>query len=95
MAAFVRLHALLKSGVKIVLFTTDWKEQVTPSPTSYTVGSHEFFELRVSKDFISKSLEQAGFCDVKVTVLPPLMLGPDEPNPDVVSFNFITASKMN
>ena len=54
-----------------------------------------FFELRVSKDFISKSLEQAGFCDVKVTVLPWLMLGPDEPNLDVVSFNFITASKMN
>ena len=44
-AALVRLHALLKSGGKIVLFTTDWKEQVTPTPTSYTVGSQEFFEI--------------------------------------------------
>ena len=84
MAALVRLHALLKSGGKIVVYTTDWKEQVTPTPTSYTVGSQEFFELRVSKDFISKSLEQAGFCDIKVTVLPRPNFGPDEPNPDVV-----------
>ena len=83
-AALVRLHALLKSGGKIVVYTTDRKEQVTPTPTSYTVGSQEFFELRVSKDFISKSLEQAGFCDIKVTVLPRPNFGPDEPNPDVV-----------
>ena len=83
-AALVRLHALLKSGGKIVLYTTDRKEQVTPTPTSYTVGSQEFFELRLSKDFISKSLEQAGFCDIKVTVLPCPNFGPDEPNPDVV-----------
>ena len=82
--ALVRLHALLKSGGKIVVYTTDRKEQVTPTPTSYTVGSQEFFELRVSKDFISKSLEQAGFCDIKVTVLPRPNFGPDEPNPDVV-----------
>ena len=94
-AALVRLHALLKSGGKIVLYTTDRKEQVTPTPTSYTVGSQEFFELRLSRDLISKSLKEAGFCDIKVTVLPRPNFGPDEPNPDIVGFNFITASKMN
>ena len=34
MAALVRLHALLKSGGKIVLYATDRKEQVTSTPTS-------------------------------------------------------------
>ena len=92
-SALVRLHALLKSGGKIVLYTTDRKERVTSTPTSYTVGSQDFFELRVSKDFISKSLEQAGFCDIKVTVHPRPNFGPHEPNPDIVGFNFITASK--
>ena len=57
-AALVRLHALLKSGGKIVLYTSDRKEQVTPTQTSYTVGSQEFFELRLSRDLISKSWEQ-------------------------------------
>ena len=95
MAALVRLHALLKSGGKIVLYTTDRKEQDTSTPTSYTVGSREFFDLRLSRDFVSKSLKQAGFCDIKVTLLPRSHLGLDVPNPDVVGFNFITASKMN
>ena len=91
-AALVRLHALLKSGGKIVLYAADRKEQVTPTPTLYTVGSQEFFELRLSKDLISKSLEQAEFCNIKVTVHPHPNFGPGEPMPDVVDFNFITAS---
>ena len=95
MAALVRLHALLKSGGKVVLLNTDRREQDTPTQTSYPVGSHEFFELRLSRDLISKSLEQAGFHDINVTVLPRPDLGPDEPIPDIVGFNFITASKMN
>ena len=94
-AALVRLHALLKSGGKIVVYSTDRKEQVTSTPTSYTVGSQEFFVLQLSRDFISKSLKQAGFCNIKVTVHPRQVLGPDEPNLDIVSFSFITASKMN
>ena len=94
-AALVRLHALLKSGGKIVLLNTDRKEQVTPTQASYTVGSQEFFELRLSRDFISKSLEQAGFCDINVTIMPRPDLGPDMPIPDLVGFNFITASKIN
>ena len=49
--------------------------------------------MQLSKDLISKSFEQAGFCDIKVTVHPRPNLGPDEPMPDVVGFNFITASK--
>ena len=94
-AALVRLHALLKSGGKIVLLNADRREQDTPTQASYPVGSHEFFELRLSRDLISKSLEQAGFRDIDMTVLPRPDPGPDEPNPDVVGFNFITASKMN
>ena len=96
-AALVRLRALLKSGGKIVLLNADRKEQVTPTKTSasYSVGSQEFFELRLSRDLISKSLEQARFCDIKVTILPRPDIRPDEPNPDVVGFMFITASKIN
>ena len=95
MAALVRLHALLKSGGKIVLSTTDRKEEVTSTETSYTVDSQGFFVLRLSRDLISKSLKQAGFCDIKVTVLPRQFLRPDEPSLDAVGFNFVTASKMN
>ena len=94
-AALVRLHALLKPGGKIVLSTTDRKEQVTSTQTSYTIGSQEFFVLQLSRDFISKSLKQAGFCNIEVTVYPRPNFGPDKPNLDLDSFNFITASKMN
>ena len=94
-AALVRLHALLKSGGKIVVSTTDRKEQVTSTETSHTAGSQEFFVLQLSRDFISKSLKQAGFCNIEVTVHPRPNFRPDEPNLDILSFNFITASKMN
>ena len=94
-AALVRLHALLKSGGKIVLLNADIIEQVTLTQSSYTVGSQEFFVLRLSRDFISKLLEQAGFCDIDVTIVPRPDPGPDEPNLDIVGFSFITASKMN
>ena len=94
-AALVRLHALLKAGGKIVLSTADRKEEVTSTETSYTVDSQGFFVLRLSRDLISKSLKQAGFCDIKVTVLQRQFLRPDEPNLDAVGFNFVTASKMN
>ena len=94
-AALVRLHALLKSGGKIVLLNADIVEQVTLTQSSYTVGSQEFFVLRLSRDSIFKLLEQAGFCDIKVTIVPRPDPGPDEPNPDIVGFSFITASKMN
>ena len=94
-AALVRLHALLKSGGKIVLLNLDRKEQDTLTQGSYTVGSQAFFELRVSRDFIFKSLEQAGFCDIDVTIRSRPDPGPDEPDLDIVGFSFITASKMN
>ena len=94
-AALVRLCTLLKSGGKIVLLNADIMEQDTPTQTSYTVGSQEFFVLRLSRDFISKLLEQAGFCDINVTIVPRPDPGPNEPNLDIVGFSFITASKMN
>ena len=62
-AALFRLHALLKSGWKIVLYTPETEDALTP--VSYVVGPHNFFSLRLSRDVILKSLEQAGFCDVK------------------------------
>ena len=94
-AALVRLHALLKSGGKIVLLNADRKEQDTLTQASYTVGSQEFFALRLSRDSISELLEQAGFCDIKVTIVPRPDPVPDEPNQDIVGYSFITASKMN
>ena len=91
-AALVRLHALLKPGGKIVLYTPERKK--TPIQGSYPVGPYEFFDLGITRDFILKSLEQAGFCDVKVEALPREDLGfPDHHCPDLVALSFITATK--
>ena len=92
-AALVRLHALLKSGGKIVLYTP---ETNTPTPFSYPVGPHKFFDLPLTTDVILKSLEQAGFCEIKRMAQTREELGlPDDLVPEVVAFSFITASKMN
>ena len=40
-AALVRLHALLKPGGKIVLYTPETED--APTPASYPVGPHNFF----------------------------------------------------
>jgi len=64
-AALVRLCALLKPGGTILLYTCEWKPFTSPI---FPVGSHKFFVLRLSREFISKSLEKAGFCDVKMSV---------------------------
>ena len=60
-----------------------------------SVGSHIFFELRISENFIFKSLEEAGFCDVKVIAWRREDSNlPDDMFPDFSSFSFITASKL-
>ena len=92
-AALVRLHALLKSGGRIVLYTVHCK--VSPTNASYSVGPHNFFELRISKDFIFKSLEEAGFSNMKVIAWRREDSNlPDDMFPDFVSFSFITACKL-
>ena len=94
-AALVRLHALLKPAGKIVLYTPEYKKK-TLTPVSYPVGPHNFFDLPLSKDDIFKSLEQAGYCDVRRMAKTREDLGfPDDFEPEVVAFSFITASKMN
>ena len=93
-AALVRLHALLKSGGKIVLYTSETRNTLTP--VSYPVGPHNFFGLRISRDVIFKSLEQVGFHDVKTMAQTRKDLGlPDDIQPDVVAFSFITARKLS
>ena len=93
-AALVRLHALLKPGGKILLYTPECKEAQIPA--SYCVGPHNFFALPLSKDDIFKSLEHAGFCDVKRITKTREDLGlPDGVKPGVVAFSFVTANKMN
>ena len=90
-AALVRLHALLKPGGKIVLYTPERKEVAF-----YPVGSLKFFDLRPPKEFILKSLEQAGFCHVKlVTLRREELKFPEDYVPEVFGVSFITASKMN
>ena len=92
-AALVRLYALLKSGGKIVLYTVHCKD--APTKASYSVGPHSFFELRISEDFVFKSLEEAGFCDMKVIAWRREDSNlPDDMFPDFASFSFITASKL-
>ena len=96
-AALVRLHALLKPGGKIVLYTPEKTE--APTSASYPVGSQKFFDLRLSRDTITSSLKQAGFCDVKAMALTrsDILLqnyqGPVQE--DFVALSFITACKMN
>ena len=43
MAALVKLHVLLKSGGKIVLYTSERQE--APTPSSHPVWSQQFFDL--------------------------------------------------
>ena len=93
-AALVRLHALLKPGGKIILYTPEYGNTLTPA--SYPVGPYQFFDLPLKRDFILKSLEQAGFCDVKrMAKTREELKFPDDFEPDVVAFSFITASKLN
>ena len=71
-------------------------ETNTPTPFSYPVGPHKFFDLPLTTDVILKSLEQAGFCEIKRMAQTREELGlPDDLVPEVVAFSFITASKMN
>jgi len=93
-AALIRLHALLKTGGRIVLYTPEFK--ATSIPATYPVGPHEFFDLGLPKDLILKSLEEAGFRVVKIAALMREDLGlPEDYCPDIVAVSFITASKMN
>ena len=90
-AALVRLHALLKPGGKIVLYTPERKEAAF-----YPVGSLKFFDLGPPREFILKSLEQAGFFHVKlVTLRREELKFPEDYVPEVFGVSFITASKMN
>ena len=92
-AALVRLHALLKHGGKIVQYTIHSKD--APTQASYPVGPYKFFELRISRDFVLKLLEQSSFCDVKVTAVRREELGlPDDFVPNLTGVSFITASKI-
>ena len=93
-AALVRLHTLLKPGGKVVLYSSETDN--TQTPVSYPVGPLYYFGLCLSRDVIFKSLEQAGFCDVKRVALTREHFGlPDDFQPNVVAFSFITASKTN
>ena len=93
-AALVRLHALLKSGGKIVLYTSESENTLTP--VSYPVGPYQLFDLPLTWDVILKSLEKAGFCEIKRIAKTREELGLSvDIVPDVVAFSFITASKMN
>ena len=91
-AALVRLHALLKPGGKIVLNTPEHENTLTP--VSYPVGPYQFFDLPLTWDVILKSLEKAGFCEIKRIAKTREELGLSvDIVPDIVAFSFITASK--
>ena len=90
-AALVRLCALLKPGGTIALYSIEWKPSA-PTPASYPVGSQKFFDLLLSREFVSKSLEQAGFSDVNV--LPLTDHGLQDQFPEISAFSFYTARKM-
>ena len=77
-----------------MLYTPEVENTLTP--VSYPVGPYKFFDLPLMKDFILKSLEQAGFCEIKRIAKTREELGlSDDIAPDFFAFSFITASKMN
>ena len=77
-----------------MLYTPENEDALTP--VSYVVGAHNFFALCLIRDVIFKSLEQACFCDVKRMAKTREDFGlPDDIEPDVVAYSFITASKVN
>ena len=90
-AALVRLCSLLKPGGAIVLYSIERKPSA-PTPASYPVGSQKFFDLDLSREFISKSMEQAGFSDINV--MPLTDHGLQDQCPDISAFSFYTARKM-
>ena len=93
-AALVRLCDLLKPGGTIMLYTGEGKPLVPYTPSTYGVGSQTFFDWYLSREFVSKSVEQAGFCDVKIASLTRQDLqAPDDYQPECLGFTFITACK--
>ena len=77
-----------------MLYTPERRE--APTPAFYPLGSLKIFDLRLSRDFILKSLEQSGFHHVKLVTLKREELKfPEDYVPDIVGVSFITASKMN
>ena len=67
--ALLKLLKLLGPGGKIIIVSAERPE--TSETSSYPVGSKTFLDLIVREEFVTASLEQAGFSDIVVKRLPP------------------------
>ena len=93
-AALIRLCALIKPGGTIMLYTCESKPHIPYAESTYSVGSQKFLDRYLSKEFVSKSLEQVGFCDVKIVSLTRQELQiPEDQQPECLGTIFITACK--
>ena len=88
-AGIARMASLVKSGGKIILYFVEREE--VEGKAFYLVGSEKFFTLPLSKDFVVKSIEDAGFCDVKLTTLQRDQI--HDALPSLLLFFFVSATK--
>ena len=84
-----RMASLVKPGGKIILYFVEQEE--VEGKCFYLVGSEMFFSLPLFKASVVKGIEDAGFCDIKLTTLPREQL--DNPHPNINCFFLVSATK--
>ena len=85
-AGITRMASLIKPGGKLILYLAEEEGEAF-----YVVGSENFFSLPISKAGVLKAIEEAGFCNIKVTILPREQA--NLPLPYVICFYFVFATK--
>ena len=86
LASITRMASLIKTGGKIILYLAEVERE-----SFYMVGSERFFCLPISKDSVVKGIKDAGFFDVKLTILSREEV--HKPVPNLTCFYFVSASK--
>ena len=88
-ASIARMASLVKPGGKIILYSAEQEE--IRGKCFYLVGSEMFFGLPLSKASVVKAIEDARFCDVKLSALPREEV--DNPHPFLVCYFLLSATK--
>ena len=83
-----RMASLIKPAGKIIFYLAEIEGE-----SFYMVGSERFFCLYIpiAKASVVKGIEDAGFSDIKLTILPIEQV--DKPAPNLTCFYFVSATK--
>ena len=85
-ACINRMASLVIPSGKIILYLAEVERE-----SFYVVGTERFFCLPISKASVVQAIEDAGFSDVKLTILPPEQV--DNPIANLICFFFVSATK--